>query len=130
MERLSPATPKVAPKKGEVQKPPKSKGPKETAPTAQENAKKKVESGKEAAHDFDMALAAMHSGDYESAAALIDKLRRSGQTDPTSYQMAIVQLGLLVQEGKLSALRQKSRSALKAFAQPVVREPSKVDRSV
>ena len=127
------------PKEARTQKrlslpPARPKGPKESPTTAKEDPDKKVARGQEAGHDFDLALAALHAGDYDSAAALVEKLRRGGQTDPSSYQLAIVQLALLIQEGRDCAQRHKTRSsALQAFskqAQPYRLAPPQVDRSV
>lgn len=78
--------------------------------------KQSVSDSQQAAHDFDLALAALHAGDYDSAAALVEKLRRSSQNSPNSYGLAAVQLSLLVQEGKDCAEQHKVRSALQAFA--------------
>lgn len=139
MERVTQTAWAAPQKKPEASKrlslqPTRPKGPKESPSTVKEDRDKKVAGGQEAGRDFDLALAALHSGDYDSAAALVDKLRRGGQTDASSYQMAIVQLALLVQEGKDCAQRNKTRSAaLKAFskqAQPYRLDCSKVDRFV
>ncbi|MFN8608978.1 MAG: hypothetical protein U0931_15700 [Vulcanimicrobiota bacterium] len=143
MERINSATPPVSKKVESNQKPVAKKSTsKEGGPgrAAQVDNKHETEkknppsASQQAAHDFDLALAALHAGDYESAAALVEKLRHSSQEAPNSYGLAAVQLGLLVQEGKDCAQRHKIHSALQAFARqarPVKPEESPVvDRSV
>jgi hypothetical protein len=131
MERLSSA---VAKKFESNHKPTPLKAvPKGTAQVDDRDGAERVP-GQEAAHDFDLALAALHSGDYDSAASLVEKLRRSSQDAPNSYGFAVVQLGLLVQEGRDCAQSHKTRSALRAFAKqsgPIqASETPAVDRSV
>lgn len=140
MERLGSAVPPAAKKSESNHKPTptravrKENSPKRVDKLKPEPKKEQVSTSQQASHDFDMALAALHSGDYEAAAALVEKLRRSSQDDPNSYGLAVVQLGLLVQEGKDCAQRHKTKSALQAFAkqsrpiQPP--ESPAVDRSV
>ncbi|MBS2036516.1 hypothetical protein JST97_16105 [bacterium] len=149
MERISSATPPAAKNPPSVKKTESSAKPaakkavsKDNGPgqaaqidSKQENEKKhSVSESQQAAHDFDLALAALHAGDYDSAAALVEKLRRSGQSAPNSYGLAAVQLGLLIQEGKDCEEQHKIRSALQAFAKqarPAHKdEVQVVDRSV
>jgi hypothetical protein len=136
MERLQQAPPKKAeaPKRPPPPPPEHGKFSKEVEKSGKQDKDKKVDEEKPTdASDFDRALAALHSGDYESAAALVAKLRRAAQEDPNNYQLAVVQLGLLVEEGKSSAQRQDARSAMVAFNKQVrlnKDEVPSVDRSV
>ncbi|MBN9417970.1 MAG: hypothetical protein J0I12_21155 [Candidatus Eremiobacteraeota bacterium] len=99
-----------------------------------EKDKKIDEERKRPNSDLDLAMAALQSKDYDSAAALVEKLRRAAHEDPKSYQLVVAQLGLLAQEGKVSAQRHKTRlSALQAFSKqvrPQAEEEPTVDRSV
>lgn len=122
MERLQQALQKKAeaPKRPPPPPPEHEKFSKAVEKSAKREKDKKIEEEKPTeASDFDRALAALHSGDYETAAALVAKLRRAAQEDPNNYQLAVVQLGLLVEEGKSSAQRQDARRALVAFNKQV-----------
>lgn len=137
MERLDQISPKKAdpPQRQTPPIPDQAKAALERAKKAKLEKDKKIdEESKRPNSDLDLAMAALHSGDFDSAAALVEKLRRAAHEDPKAYQAVVAQLGLLAQEGKVTAQRHKTRvSALQAFnkqIRPSVKEETTVDRSV
>ena len=137
MERVEQILPQKAdpPKRQVPPIPEQAKAALERAKKAKLEKDKKIdEEDKRPNSDLDLAMAALQSKDYDSAAALVEKLRRAAQDDPKAYQMVVAQLGLLAQEGKVSTQRHKTRlSALQAFnkqIRPQAEEEPTVDRSV
>lgn len=84
----------------------------------------------ETALDYDIALAAFHSGDLDSAGALVEKLKKVGQEKPGVFHLAVVQLSLAVQEGRNGAKRQKALRPPQIFQQRPIPPKSVIDLSV
>ena len=80
--------------------------------------------------DYDIALAAFHAGDLESAGAMVEKLKRMGQEKPGVFQLAVVQLSLAVQEGRIGARKQKSTRPPQVFQRQPAPPKHVIDLSV
>lgn len=71
--------------------------------------------GKDTAHDYDLALAALHTGDVDSADALLEKLKKADNDGASLFHLAVTQLSLAVQERRDCQKRGKASQVVHVF---------------